>query len=54
MNKDEIGNAIEETNIIRLSSEDQLRFMELLLNPSAPSPPILKAFEKSHELFGME
>jgi uncharacterized protein (DUF1778 family) len=45
---------IEETNIIRLSAEDQIRFVELLLNPLAPSPAILKAFERNRELFGAE
>ncbi|WP_347986416.1 DUF1778 domain-containing protein [Methylomonas sp. AM2-LC] len=45
---------IEETNIIRLSAEDQIRFVELLLNPPAPSPAILKAFEHNHKLFGVE
>ena len=43
---------IEETNIIRLSAEDQLRFYDLMMNPPPPSPAILKAFEKSSELFG--
>ncbi len=46
--------AIEETNIIRLSAEDQVRFAEILLNPPAISPPILKAFERNRELFGDE
>jgi uncharacterized protein (DUF1778 family) len=45
---------IEETNIIRLSAEDQIRFVELLLNPPAPSPAILRAFEHNRELFGTE
>ena len=45
---------IEEYNIIRLSAEDQIRFAELLLNPPAPSPAILKAFEHNRELFGTE
>lgn len=45
---------IEETNIIRLSAEDQVRFVELLLNPPAPSPAVIKAFEHNRELFGIE
>jgi uncharacterized protein (DUF1778 family) len=43
---------IEETHLIRLSAEDQQRFVELLLNP----PPVAAAMEraeKAHaELFG--
>ena len=45
---------IEEANIIRLSVEDQIRFVELLLNPPPPSSAILKAFERNRELFGAE
>jgi uncharacterized protein (DUF1778 family) len=29
---------IKETQIIRLSAEDQQRFVELLLNPPPPAP----------------
>lgn len=35
--------AIEETQIIRLSMEDQQRFVELLLNP----PPLSPALERA-------
>ncbi len=35
--------AIEETQIIRLSMEDQQRFVELLLNP----PPLSQALERA-------
>ena len=45
---------IEEANIIRLSVEDQVRFVELLLNPPAPSPTVLRALERNRELFGIE
>jgi uncharacterized protein (DUF1778 family) len=45
---------IEETNIIRLSADDQVRFVESLLNPPAPSPVILRAFELNQEMFGTE
>ncbi len=45
---------IEETNIIRLSAEEQIRFVELLLNPPSPSPAILRTFERNRELFGIE
>jgi uncharacterized protein (DUF1778 family) len=36
---------IEEVGIIRLSAEDQRRFVELLLNPPVPSPALLRAKE---------
>ncbi len=45
---------IEESNIIRLSAEDQLRFYELLHNPPPPSPAMLKAFARRRELLGTE
>jgi len=34
---------IEETNLIRLSLDDQFRFVELLLNPPAPTPAMKRA-----------
>ena len=34
---------IEETHLIRLSVEDQQRFVELLLNPPSPSPALERA-----------
>jgi uncharacterized protein (DUF1778 family) len=37
--------AIEETNIIRLSLEDQRQFAEAILNPPPPSSGLLKAAE---------
>jgi len=36
---------IEETNIIRLSIEDQQRFVDLLLNP----PPLSSALERARK-----
>ncbi|PPD02662.1 MAG: hypothetical protein CTY29_12295 [Methylobacter sp.] len=36
---------IEEVGIIRLSAEDQKRFVDLLLNPPEPSPALLRAKE---------
>jgi uncharacterized protein (DUF1778 family) len=44
---------IEETNIIRLSAEDQRRFVDLLLNPPAPTPALLRAKEAHQQLFGV-
>ena len=38
---------IEEANIIRLSIEDQQRFVDLLLNPP-PLSPALKRARKAH------
>lgn len=38
---------IEETHLIRLSVEDQRRFVDLLLNPPEPSPALLRA-EEAH------
>lgn len=34
---------IEETSVIRLSIEDQQRFVDLLLNPPAPTPALQRA-----------
>jgi len=39
---------IEETHIIRLSVEDQRRFVDLLLNPPEPSPALKRA-KKAHD-----
>jgi len=39
--------AIEEAHLIRLSVEDQRRFVEGLLNPPDPSPALSRA-EKAH------
>jgi uncharacterized protein (DUF1778 family) len=52
--QDAAHKTIEEAHIIRLSAEEQQRFVDLLLNPPAPSPAILKAFERNKELFGTE
>ncbi|BBL77499.1 hypothetical protein MishRS11D_45970 (plasmid) [Methylomagnum ishizawai] len=45
---------IEETEIIRLSVEDQRRFVEAILNPPEPTPALRRAFARHHELFGGE
>jgi uncharacterized protein (DUF1778 family) len=44
--------AIEEAGIIRLSAEDQRRFVELLLNPPEPAPALRRAKEAHARLFG--
>jgi uncharacterized protein (DUF1778 family) len=43
---------IEETQVIRLSAEDQQRFVELLLNPPPPAPALERAEQAHAELFG--
>jgi len=46
--QDAARRAIEETHVIRLSIEDQRRFIELLLNPPALTPAMQRARE-AHE-----
>jgi len=46
--------AIEETSIIRLSAEDQRRFVDALLNPPAPTAALLRAQEAHARLFESE
>ena len=46
--------AIEETSVIRLSAEDQRRFVEALLNPPSPAPALVRAKEAHAQLFGSE
>jgi uncharacterized protein (DUF1778 family) len=41
---------IEDAHIIRLSLDDQRRFVDLLLNPPAPSPALKRAKEAHDEL----
>ncbi len=45
---------IEETSLIRLSIEDQRRFIDLLLNSPEPSPALQRAARHHHELFSRE
>jgi len=45
---------IEQTNVIRLSAEDQRRFVDLLLNPPPPTPALQRAKEAHARLFGSE
>jgi uncharacterized protein (DUF1778 family) len=46
--------AIEETQIIRLSVEDQRRFAEALVNPPEPNKALRRAFEHHRRLVGPE
>jgi len=43
--------AIEEQGVIRLSAEDQVRFVELLLKPPPIAPALLRAKEAHEKLF---
>ena len=45
---------IEETEIIRLSVQDQRKMAEALLNPPEPTPALKKAFRRRRELLGLE
>ena len=46
--------AIEQTEIIRLSVEDQRQIAEAILNPPEPAPALRKAYRRYRELFGAE
>lgn len=46
------GNAVERTEVIHLSPEDTLRFVEALLSPRAPSPAMVRAVERHRRLLG--
>jgi uncharacterized protein (DUF1778 family) len=43
---------IEETDIVRLSVEDQRQIAEAILNPPDPAPALRRAFKRRRELFG--
>ncbi len=45
---------IEETEIIRLSVEDQRQIAEALLHPPEPTSALKKAFRRRRELLGAE
>jgi uncharacterized protein (DUF1778 family) len=45
---------IEETEILRLSVEDQRLIAEAILNPPEPSPALIRGFQRRRELFGAE
>lgn len=42
--------AIEETQVIRLSVEDQRAFAEAILNPPEPTPALRRAFRRHRDL----
>ncbi|HEY8037783.1 MAG TPA: DUF1778 domain-containing protein [Methylobacter sp.] len=45
---------IEEAGIIRLSAEDQRRFVDHLINPPAPAPALVRAKEAHDQLFSSQ
>ncbi len=45
---------IEQTEIIRLSAEDQRQIAEAILNPPEPAPALRRAAKRYRELFGVE
>ena len=46
--------AIEQTEVIHLSIEDQRQIVEPLLNPPEPTPALRRAFQRRRELLGEE
>jgi uncharacterized protein (DUF1778 family) len=46
--------AIQETEIIRLSLEDQRQFAAAILEPSEPTLALRKAAKRYRELFGLK
>ena len=45
---------IEQTEIIRLSAEDQRQIAEAILNPPVPTPSLERAAKRYRELLGVE
>jgi len=50
--RDAACRAIEETEILRLSVEDQRQIAEAILNPPDPAPALRRAFKHRDKLFG--
>ena len=50
--RDAACRAIEETEILRLSVEDQRQIAEAILNPPNPAPALRRAFKRRNKLFG--
>jgi uncharacterized protein (DUF1778 family) len=48
------GRAIEQTEILRLSAEDQRQVAEAILNPPKPTLALRRAAKRYRELFGVE
>jgi uncharacterized protein (DUF1778 family) len=45
---------IEQTEIIRLSLEDQRKFAEAIINPPEPTPALRRAVRRYRKLFGVK
>ncbi len=45
---------IEQTEIIRLSAEDQRQIIEAIRNPPEPMPALRRAARRYRKLFGAE
>jgi uncharacterized protein (DUF1778 family) len=45
---------IAETEIIRLSVEDERRIAQAILDPPEPTPGLRRAFQRHREVFGKE
>ena len=43
---------LEDAHVIRLSAEDQVRFVEALLDPSPPAPAMRRALDHHRRLIG--
>lgn len=50
--RDAASRTIEQTEILRVSAEDQRRIAEALFIPPAPSPALRRAYRRHRELFG--
>ena len=48
--REEATRVIEQTEILRLSMEDQRRFAEALINPPPPTPAMIKARDRYAEM----
>jgi uncharacterized protein (DUF1778 family) len=46
--------ALEQTEIIRLSVEDQRQIAEAIINPPKPTPALRRAARRYRELFGVD
>jgi len=46
--------AIEQTEIVRLSLQDQRKIAEAILNPPEPTPALMRAWQHHRDLFGPE
>jgi uncharacterized protein (DUF1778 family) len=52
--RDAACRTIEETEILRLSAEDQRQIADAILNPPEPAPALRRAAKRYRELFGVK